>query len=87
MGNCNHVIGYWHSAIGTDFLSIADIHVEIEQASKNSMRMNKDFPDLFEAIDKKDYIDGRKGLITKFQYCPYCGEEINWKSIKEGLND
>lgn len=32
----------------------------------------------------EDYVDRRKSTnITRFEYCPYCGEKINWKSIKE----
>lgn len=30
----------------------------------------------------KDYIDRRKSTnITRFNYCPFCGEKINWKTI------
>ena len=32
----------------------------------------------------EDYADRRKSTnITRFEYCPCCGEKINWKSIKE----
>lgn len=30
----------------------------------------------------KDFLDRRKALMTMFTYCPYCGEEIDWKEIK-----
>lgn len=30
----------------------------------------------------KDYTDRRKSTnITRFEYCPFCGEKINWKTI------
>ena len=32
----------------------------------------------------EDYADKRKSTnITRFEYCPFCGEKINWRSIKE----
>jgi len=29
----------------------------------------------------KQYIDGRRGYLSRFTYCPYCGEKINWGNI------
>jgi len=30
-----------------------------------------------------DYTDKRKSTnITHFDYCPYCGEKINWKDFR-----
>jgi len=29
----------------------------------------------------KQIVDGRKGYLSRFSYCPYCGNKINWKSI------
>ena len=32
----------------------------------------------------EDYFDRRKSTnFTLFDYCPYCGEKINWKELKE----
>ena len=34
-----------------------------------------------------DYGDLRKSTnLTRFRYCPYCGAQIDWKSIKK-MND
>lgn len=42
----------------------------------------------------KDLIDRRKGYITGYYYCPYCGKKLDWdrfracaKSIDEGSNE
>ena len=29
----------------------------------------------------KQIVDGRKGYLSRFSYCPYCGEKLNWKTI------
>jgi hypothetical protein len=29
----------------------------------------------------KQIVDGRKGYLSRFSYCPYCGEKINWKQV------
>ena len=32
-----------------------------------------------------DYCDRRKSTdLTRFEYCPMCGEKIDWKAIKKG---
>lgn len=30
---------------------------------------------------KSQIVDGRKGCLSRFVYCPYCGEKLNWKQI------
>jgi len=34
----------------------------------------------------KRYIDGRMGYARKFNYCPDCGDKIDWKDIRSNLN-
>jgi hypothetical protein len=29
----------------------------------------------------KQIVDNRKGYLSRFKYCPYCGKIIDWKSI------
>lgn len=30
---------------------------------------------------KSQIIDGRKGYLSRFVYCPYCGVKVNWKQV------
>ena len=30
---------------------------------------------------KSQIVDGRKGYLSRFVYCPYCGEKVNWKQV------
>lgn len=35
--------------------------------------------------DLDDYLDKRKNTnIVRFNYCPICGEKIDWKGLKSG---
>jgi hypothetical protein len=36
-----------------------------------------------EPLNKKQIVDGRKGYLRRFNYCPKCGEKLNWKKILE----
>ena len=29
----------------------------------------------------KQIVDGRKGYLSRFSYCPYCGNKIDWKTV------
>ena len=33
------------------------------------------------------YIDGRRGYATLFNYCPNCGERIEWSKLRKFLRD
>lgn len=32
-------------------------------------------------LTPKEILDSKKGYISKFNFCPECGEKINWKEI------
>ena len=80
MENCNHLLGHLHDYdyIPLRFLTIKE---ELHFQSESSFRMKE------EGFSKKgckplDYLDRRQGMSEQFNYCPYCGEKINWKAIK-----
>lgn len=37
------------------------------------------------SIDILKYVDKRSGWSTIFDFCPKCGEKLNWKEIKKHL--
>lgn len=55
-----------------------------EYGGDNSMN----FLDLKEFIkgDLK-FLDGRRCLLTMYNYCPYCGKKIDWKKIKKLISN
>ena len=34
-----------------------------------------------EPQSKSQIVDGRKGYLSRFVYCHYCGKKINWKQV------
>jgi hypothetical protein len=32
-------------------------------------------------LTKKEIVDNRRGYLSRFVYCPYCGEKVNWKQV------
>jgi translation initiation factor 2 beta subunit (eIF-2beta)/eIF-5 len=36
-------------------------------------------------ISCRSVVDGRKGYLNKFTYCPRCGVKIDWKQIIKNI--
>lgn len=34
-----------------------------------------------EPLSPKQIVDNRRGYLSRFAYCPYCGEKVNWKQV------
>ena len=34
-----------------------------------------------EPLSAKQIVDNRRGYLSRFVYCPYCGEKVNWKQV------
>lgn len=32
-------------------------------------------------LTKKEIVDNRRGHLSRFVYCPYCGDKVNWKQV------
>ena len=32
-------------------------------------------------LSTRQIVDNRRGYLSRFSYCPYCGEKINWKQV------
>lgn len=75
---CNCHIG----DISGHSLFISNVKDEIERTSQmqkifkaNGLLNNK------EPLTTLQIIDNRKGYVSRFSFCPYCGTKINWKTI------
>jgi hypothetical protein len=33
------------------------------------------------ALTPKQIVDNRRGYLSRFNFCPHCGEKLNWKEI------
>lgn len=48
-----------------------------------SLRMS---PEEAKVFKPADFLDRRKNYMTLFNFCPDCGNEINWKQIKKSVS-
>ena len=83
-------IGEWLDYDDTELVTIEDLIGKVK--SKNETfyyglsNYGEDFMNgLMKELKLEDYFDRRKNTnFNHFNYCPYCGEEINWKQLKLG---
>ena len=79
--NCNCFIGF----ISGDEVYKSSLEEEVERI-ENIQPVFKSYGLLNgEPLNKKQIVDGRKGYLRRFNYCPNCGEKLNWKKILENF--
>ena len=92
MGECKHLIGIYSR--NGELMSLNELKELIKERQIFNGRIARDpvFKDCKSLYQKlwslNDYADFRKSVdITRFKYCPLCGEKIDWKGIaKENKN-
>ena len=77
ISSCDCLIGF----ISGDKVSKSTIEYEVKSIS-NMMPKYKEYNMLKgEPLTPKQIVDNRRGYLSRFAYCPYCGEKINWKQL------
>ena len=77
MKNCEHAIGFICDYGNSDIITLEELKERIE-----SMKELCEKEYIFKYYTLSDYCDFRKSVdIQRFNYCPFCGEKIEWKSI------
>lgn len=67
---CEHDIGLFHDYEGDWLITIN--------------RLKKEQPNTIYTM--KQYLDGRYSTnLSKFKYCPWCGEKIDWGKIRKEI--
>jgi hypothetical protein len=75
--NCDCHIG----RLCDEYIYISNMNKQIDDIIKTQQNL-KQFNLLNgEVITSKEILDSRKGYLHKFNYCPYCGEKIDWKIL------
>ena len=83
MSGCNHTVAMQGDTLFT--ISELPQRIKNEVYSWNSYNieiaiLKQIEPKLVKPID---FLDGRKGYMNMFCYCPSCGKKIDWKMVKE----
>lgn len=87
------LIGLYYHSEYSEFVTLKRLQALIEDTKEYNNMLRRD-PLLYSAKELykkewalKDYADKRKSTnLTRFNYCPVCGNKISWKILKE-LND
>ena len=83
--SCDHTVGVLHDLV---------VQSEISELLKNESEGWNSHAKTMMSLGSKsyrsdhkplDFIDRRRGFMVIFNNCPYCGEEIDWKTIKSKL--
>lgn len=83
------IIGLWNNYENTYLITLDDLKEEIKDHNSSVDYWKNESREIYNTLNLKkininDYCDRRKSTnIDRFEYCPYCGKEINWKSFKE----
>jgi hypothetical protein len=85
------IIGLWYDYDITELITLNELKENVKENNKLVREIKKDYPlwDMGKIMLLNDYFDKRKSVnMTRFDYCPYCGNKIDWKSFKkEGINN
>lgn len=85
------IIGEWLNYEDSELITFTDLKEKVKQ-NNNTFEYGLNtygehfMNGLMKELRLKDYFDNRKNVnLNKFNYCPYCGEKINWKNNKGEL--
>lgn len=90
---CECCIGILHNYDDTSMVTLNGLkyHIKDQLELKQSFEKDALFKNYNHGIigwTLADYCDRRKTTdLTRFNYCPDCGKKIDWKAIKNGVND
>lgn len=84
--SCDHCIGLLYNYDEAYLTTLPELKEHIK-AFEETNRLYAFIPcfDGRRVYTLKEYADFRRSTgLTRFRYCPYCGEKINWKEIARG---
>ena len=87
---CECCIGIKYNYEDTELVTLAELKGYIEREKRLSeYHKNSDWwQSMCNKYTLDDYCDKRKSTdLTQFNYCPFCGKRIDWKTIKENRGD
>ena len=85
---CECIIGLLHNYEDTDIVTLNELkdHIRTKLSYYSNPRFEWLYKDRSAPYSLSDYADKRKSTdLMRFNYCPFCGKEIDWKGIKKGV--
>ena len=78
-------IGQWLDYDNTHLITLNELKEEIRHNNETYRYAIKEFGiSIGKIMLLSDYFDGRRSTnLYRFDYCPYCGNKIDWKKMKK----
>jgi hypothetical protein len=77
IGSCDCFVGF----LSGEKVNKSTIDYEVERIENIQPTLKKYGLLNGEPLSPKQIVDNRRGYLSRFAYCPYCGEKINWKQV------
>ena len=77
MCKCDHIVGIYYDYESTDTITLQELkdYIALQERRHNKY-------DIWHYYTPSDYSDMSKDVdIQRFNYCPKCGEKIDWKNL------
>lgn len=86
-----HVIGLYHDADNSSLITLVELKnkCSIEVEIKKIIDVDPVYASIYHSTyfcnyKIGDYLDRRKSTnLSRFDYCPVCGNKIDWKKMRE----
>jgi translation initiation factor 2 beta subunit (eIF-2beta)/eIF-5 len=77
ISSCDCLVGF----LSGEKVSKSDIDYEVKRISDIQPKFKEYGLLNGEPLSPKQIVDNRRGYLSRFVYCPYCGEKVNWKQV------
>lgn len=75
--SCDCLLGF----LSGEKVNKSDIDYEVKRISDIQPKFKEYGMLNSEPLSPRQIVDNRRGYLSRFAYCPYCGEKINWKQV------
>ena len=87
MDKCEHIIGMLYDYENTKIITLPNLleHIKREKDFADYQKQQNGYIIFNDRVcSMEDYCDKSKDSdLERFEYCPICGEKIDWEKIKE----
>ena len=82
------IIGEWLHYENTELVNFEELIKKVKDNNETYRYAIEEYGfSIVQSLKLSDYFDRRKSTnLNHFNYCPYCGEKIDWKTLKIGVD-
>lgn len=81
MSKCEHIIGIMGDLPVTDSDDYMGLRSALSYESRSQISLSLVNMLKGKPLTPREIADARRGYLLRFNYCPKCGEKLNWKQL------